>query len=406
MSSRNASTCGALLCAAALVSTTPAWADNPECATISGGAPIIYGAGGSAQAPLVGKAAVVLQGATNPVFVVYKDDTGACTGINALTGLGPTTITGNAKYWDTATGSQLTCTLPVVGGATVQFASMGNGPLLCPLVTDISYVDGILDVTGPISTVNVLVPNASTQQAISAEAFYLIYGLGPAANIAPWNNPDTSYYIHRNQDSYVQLYLATASGLPVTKFFGVDAGSNTNSIALLNGLGVPEQGISFASGEVADANRATVRTLAWQHTGQNAAWWPDSSASSFDKINVRNGLYFLWGPGHFYAPEGAPGEFADPNVGAFLEYLSGASQPAGTSKTITDVAIANKNVPQCAMKVKRDGDLTPIYAWNPPEPCGCYFEFKATGASTCQACDDTNRCSGSNVCRFGFCEEY
>ncbi len=347
----------------------------------------------------------MLATATNPIFVVYKDDAGACSGINALANLAGTTITGSAKYWDVA-GVEASCTLPL-GGQTVQFGVMGNTPLLCPLVTDPTLVDGIVDVTGPIGTVNVLVPNASTQQAISSEAFYLIYGFGAAAGVAPWTNASDTYFIHRNQDSFVQLYLAAAAGLPGNQFYGVDAGNNTNSIAWLAALANPEEGISFSSGETADANRATVRTLAWQQSGQNVAYWPDSSATAFDKINVRTGAYYLWGPAHFYALEGVtPGTFADANVATFLDYLSGESQPAGTTKTITDVAIANKNVPTCAMQVQRDGDLGPIYAYEPPEPCGCYYEFKATGATTCATCDATTPCGGSTVCRNGYCEAY
>jgi hypothetical protein len=394
----------ALVAAAALSPLTAAAQDTLPCDEISSGAPIVYGAGGSAQTPLISKAAVVLQGSDDPVFVVYKDDAGACTGIYALTALGPTTITGTAKYW-AADGTQLSCALPLEG-EEVDFASMGNGPFLCPLVTDAAYLEGITEVAGPISSVNVLVPNASTQQSISAEAFYLVYGFGAPAGVAPWVNTDPSYYIRRNENSYVQLYLSLATGLPVTRYTGVDAGSNTNSVAWLSALADPEAGISFASGEVADANRATVRTLAWQQTGQNAAYWPDSSATAFDKINVRTGLYYLWGPGRFYGYAGdTEGSFADPATEVLLQFLSGASAPAGASKSITDVAIANKNVPDCAMYVTRDGDLGPLYAYAPAEPCHCTFEAEATGATTCATCDDATPCA-DGTCRNGYCEEY
>lgn len=394
-----------LLGAAVVAGWVPEAAYAQECSTISGGAPIIYGAGGSAQRPLIGAAASVLQSSSNPVFVVYKDDGGACTGIDALAGTGPATITGTASYFDTVTGARSTCTLPLAG-QTVQFASMGNGPLLCPLITDLTLVDGIIDVTGPISSVNVIVRNESTQQGISSEALYLVYGFGATAGVAPWTNPDPSYFIRRNQNSYVQQYIGLATGLPASKFYGVDAGTNNNSVAWLVALANPEEGISFTSGEVADANRATVRTLAYQHKGQTAAWWPDSSATAFDKVNVRNGTYFLWGPGQFYGLEGAsPGTYADANVQRLLEFLSGQSQPAGTTKTITDVAIDNRNVPTCAMRVQRDGDLAPIYAYRPEEPCHCYFDFRATGATSCETCDDSNPCA-SGTCRNGYCEEY
>ncbi|MEQ1503098.1 MAG: hypothetical protein ABMB14_12750 [Myxococcota bacterium] len=391
----------------AMAVSAPAFAQEPPaCADISGGAPILYGAGGSAQTSLVGKVSVVLQNADDPIFAVYKDDAGACAGIDALTGLGATAISGSAKYWDSATGTQLTCTLPL-GGQALDFASMGNGPLVCPLITDPALVDGIVDVTGPISSVNLIVPNASSQQAISAEGAYLVYGFGPDADIAPWNNADPSYYIHRNENSFVQIYVSIATGLPLTRFYGVDAGSNGNSVAYLTALANPEQGVAFVSGDVADANRATVRTLAYQHFGQNAGYWPDSSATAFDKINVRRGQYYLWGPAHLYGREGAtPGSYQDPNVGTLLDYWQGASQPAGTTQTITDTAILNKNVPTCAMEATRDGDLGPIYRYAPPEPCGCLFDFSVTGATTCAVCDDDTPCGGTDVCRHGFCEEY
>ena len=383
-----------------------AWADTPNCSDISGGAPILYGAGGSAQRDLVGKISTVLQNSsTHPIHLVYKDDAGACSGINALAGLSDLVITGTATYWDNA-GSKATCNLALTGDS-VDYAIMGNSPLLCPLVTDASLVDGIVDLTGPVSSVNVLVPNASTQQSISAEAFYLVYGFNEAAGIAPWTNPDPAYYIHRNENSFVQIYLSVATGLPVTKFSGTDAGSNSNTVAYLSALVDPEAGIGFASGDVADANRSTVRTLAWQQTGQTAGYWPDSTVTSFDKANIRNGQYFLWGFNHIYGLEGSSsGSFADPDVKTLIEYFAGLSQPAGTTQNITDTAISNKNVPVCAMQVNRDGDLGDIYAWKPPEPCGCYFDFKATGTTSCTTCDDATPCSGTDVCRYGYCEAY
>ncbi len=387
-----------------LLASPAARADALPCEDIGGGAPVIYGAGGSAQTPLVGKAAVQLQASAAPVFVAYQDAGGACTGINALTGVAPAAITGTAKYWD-ATGAQLSCELPLEG-ADVQFAVMGNGARLCPLITDDALLDGITTVQGPIGTVNVLVPAASSQQSISAEALYLVYGFGPAADIAPWNNADLGYYIRRNENSFVQLYLAIATGLPVTKFTGTDAGTNGNTITLLSGLADPEQGIGFASGEVADANRASVRTLAWQHVGQNAGYWPDSTATAFDKINVRTGRYYLWGNVNLFARAGsAAGSFADPNVAALLTYIDGSAEPAGVSKSITDLAIENRNVPECAMYVARNGDLGPIYQLLPPEPCHCTFEYRATGATDCAVCDESTPCA-TGTCRDGFCEEY
>lgn len=394
----------ALLCAVAAIAlnSPSSWADNPDCSTISGGAPIVYGAGGSAQRDLIGKAAVVLQAASDPVYVVYKDDAGACSGINALTGLAGTTITGTAYYWD-STGAKKTCNLSI-SGDEVDFASMVVLPDKCPLITDDSYLDGITWVTGPISGIAVLAPVASTQQNISAEAFYLTYLLGPEAGIEPWTNPDPAYYLKRDENSAAGIIMSLATGLPIENFYGTDAGSNSNTVTLLGGLADPEAGIGFASTDVADANRATVKTLAWQAFGQNAAYWPDSTATSFDKWSIRWGQYELWNPGYFYAFEGrSPGTFEDPAVATLLGYLAGTEQPAGTTQTITQTAIANKNVPLCAMHVTRTDDIGPLYASEPAEPCDCYFDYATTGATTCDTCDDANPCA-DGVCRNGFCE--
>lgn len=376
--------------------------ENPACADISLGAPVIYGAGGSAQRDLIGKAAFVMQAGTDPVYVVYKDDAGACSGINALTGLAGYTISGTAYYWD-ETGARKTCDLSL-SGDTVDFASMIVNPDQCPLVTDPSLVENIVQVEVPISAISVIVDARSTVQSISAEAFYLVYGFGPEAGIEPWVNPDPEYVLKRDENSAAGIIMSLATGLDITKFYGTDAGSNSNSVAWLIDNADPEAGIAFCSADVADANRATVRALAWQDTGQNVGYWPDSTATSFDKKNVRNGQYELWMPGYLFALEGsAEGSYADSDTQVLLEYLSGTAQPAGTSKSVTDVAIENKNVPACAMHVTRTDDLGPLIASEPDEACDCYFAFKTTGATTCDVCDDATPCS-TGTCRNGFCE--
>ena len=109
---------------------------------------------------------------------------------------------------------------------------------------------------------------------------------------------------------------------------------------------------------------------------------------------------------HAFGFEGSsPGTYDDPNVGAFLDYFSGQALPAGVTKTITETAADNKNIPTCAMNAARDTDLGPVYAWSPEEPCGCFYDSIATGSTTCETCDDSTPCS-SGVCRFGYCEAY
>jgi hypothetical protein len=202
------------------------------------------------------------------------------------------------------------------------------------------------------------------------------------------------------------LYVALASGVPAAKFKGIDAMTNANSIKFVAEASNKEAAIGFVSGENADDNRDTVRTLAYQHKDQKCGYWPDSTATKFDKRNVRNGQYYLWGPTHLFAKVNGSGEVTDENARRLVGYLAGTVTPP-SDVNILDVTIDNGNIPQCAMQVKRDGDLGATSSFQPDEPCGCYFEKKATGdAGDCTECESDDDCeSGSaKFCRHGFCE--
>lgn len=390
---------GALLVAFA---APTAAAQTVDCDTIGGSARILYGTGGAAQRDLMGQAALVLQSAADPLYVVFQDGE-ACAGLYALIGLAPPTISGTAFYWDSATGARRTCNLSLTGDA-VDFISMINTEDLCGLVTDPSLMEGITRLTTPVSAVSVVVDADSTEQAISAEMFYLIYGFGAAAGITPWTNPDPAYYVSRDENAASKLILALASGLPSEKFIGVDAGSSNGVVVAITSLADPNAGIAFIPTDIADANRATVRTLAWQGLGQNAAYWPDSTATSFDKRNVRFGQYDLWSPGYLFAPEGpTEGSFADPDVQRLVEYVAGRTQPAGATQSAAVTAMKAKNIPPCAMHVARTTDAGPVFAQEPEAACDCLFEFTVTGATACASCDDATPCA-SGVCRDAFCE--
>ena len=151
-----------MLCVLALSAPSFALADTPNCADISGGAPIIYGAGATGPRDLIGEMAIVLENGSDPVYVVYQDQ-GACTGPYYLTGISTPTLTGSANYWDPTTGAKTACNLDVSGDA-VDFAFTDVRAINCSLFGgDASYLEGLVEVTGPINPVSVLVPSASTQ---------------------------------------------------------------------------------------------------------------------------------------------------------------------------------------------------------------------------------------------------
>jgi hypothetical protein len=397
-------------------------AEDPTCASLgSVEAPIIYGRGGSAASVIIGRFAVAVKESSEPLTVVYKDD-GACFAMEALiNGHNPNA---SAKYWIRDGEGKIvakTCTLPAdeIDAPPATWGAMAQQATTCPGVD--ALPDTIGDWTGSNSGFSIIVPNASTQQVISSEAIYYIYGFGvedPATQVAPWTVPGA--VASRKTTSAAGLLLAKAAGIPLAHPLyasdvndvknnqgAVDFITSTSTAAVQN----PEAAIAFCSTETADANRAKVRTLAFQATGQAYGYWPDSNATtSYDKINIREGRYWLWNPHHFFATlDGPNGEIADANTKRWIGYLTGTT-PLPSAETTLDLQIEVGTVPSCAMHVNRDDDVGPLYSFQPDEPCGCYFELKATGAAgeACVECTEENEAtvcpSSASKCRHGYCE--
>jgi hypothetical protein len=355
----------------------------------------VFGLGGSAQKLLVAKLGRALSNQAQPETIIYAAP-GACNGIYRL--VSGEAFTGPASYW-APDGTEQTCEFSAPG-RSVEFAVMGNSAAAC---ADLDALPAnVRAFQGPIGSVNVFVPLASPEQSISAEAFYFVYGFGANGRAEPWT--DETQIIRRDQNSFVQLYLSLASGVPATRFVGVDARNNANSVGLVAESPTPNRAIGFASGEVADGARNRVRTLAWQQAGQDCGYWPDSSVNAFDKANVRNGQHYLWGAVNLFAAVGADGVPSSPLPRKVVGLLTGeVAPPPGVN--VLDLIIDNGNVPQCAMTVQRDGDLGPLSSWVPPEPCAGYFEFRTSGQTEHPACKASAACPAElPVCRHGFCE--
>jgi hypothetical protein len=356
----------------------------------------VYGIGGSAQKPLLARLGARMAALPTPRTLLYQAP-GACLGVNAI--VSPTArITGQISYWNAA-GMELTCDLPVAG-VQADYVSVGTQATLCPGVSALPTDVG--DFEGPVSTWNFFVPIASTQQSISTEAAYFVYGFGREGGVAPWT--DEAAIIRRDANSAAQIIVSLETGVPTERFRGVDAMTNARSVSLVAMASNAQGAIGFASGENADANRATVRTLAFQHTGQTCGYWPDSTASAFDKRSVRDGLYWLWTTTHFLTRVDASRRIVNPIVRDFVGWFTGEVTPPA-EVPILDLTIQNGNIPLCAMRVSRTRDLGPLASYAPAAPCGCYFERRATGATTCAACTTSATCTaGAPVCRNGFCE--
>ncbi len=381
---------GAAAALAALL--LPVAAQAVDCDTLTNP---IYGTGGSAQKPLLALLAARLAALSPPRTLVYSSP-GACFAINAFTAT-PTRITGTPSYW-TAGGVEATCTVPVTGQAA-DFGCMGNSVTQCAGITALPA--GVGEVEGPVTAWNFFVPAASSQQSISSAAAYFVFGFGNTGGVAPWTNE--AFIIRRDENSAAQIFMGLAAGVPPTRFRGVDAMTNGRSISLVAMAGTPEQAIGFASADNVDANRATVRTLAYQHTDQSCGYWPDSTVTSFDKANVRDGHYWLWSPARLIVPVGSDGQPSNPLTRELVNYWNGSVETPEVP--FTEVQIRSRSIPQCAMQVWRNGDLGALYSRAPSAPCNCLFSQIATGSTTCAPCSATTACA-TGVCRHGYCEAY
>ena len=354
------------------------------------------GLGGSAAKPLLSLFGAELAALPDPVTLVFQATT-SCFGITAY--IDASTLTGTASYWD-VDGVEQICELPVVG-VVPDYGLMSIAPTLCEGVTAVP--DGLGEFIGPVTPWSLIVPTASSQTTISAEAVYFVYGFGASQGmVSPWTI-DAELYA-RNATASSQIALAIAAGIPIGKFKGNDTMTASAMVTSVAQSTSPENALGFVGAEVADLNRDTVSTLAFQAYDQTCGYWPDSTPTAFDKQNVRDGHYFIWTPYRFYAPVDESGVVIHDATRTAVGYLTGV-EPIPEDFPALDLTIDNGSVPRCAMQVWRDEEVGPMYSVQADAPCGCYYEFRATGTSSCAECGDDSECSAdAPVCRNGFCE--
>src|SRR5262249_37704495 len=144
------------------------------------------------------------------------------------------------------------------------------------------------------------------------------------------------------------------------------------------------------------------KALAFRAFNQKKAYWPDSSLTSRDRKNVRDGHYKIWGYVHMLATA-AGGVASNAKAKFIIDLLQQKSTFTSfdTQDAITDAHLT----PVCAMHVTHDIEGGDQKAFSADKPCDCSFEARATGVATppgCTACPAGTCATG--VCRKGFCE--
>ncbi len=364
----------------------------------------VYVTGSSAAKGVLGKVAAVL--ASQNVTVVYLSQ-GSCVGVAAAVTSTPAPYTGaGLSYWDT-TGAELKCDLAAPGAPFDIGISDVFADTCMPLPNGLpNYVTDFL---GPVQAMTFVVPNTSNEKSISAEAAYFVFGFGNGSGVAPWT--DESLMFVRTASSGTQAMIGTAIGVPANQWKGVMGASSSavvSALNMVNGGGnaaSQAKAIGILAADVADSNRTTLRALAYRHFGQNCGYLPDSAPNKFDKRNVRDGHYAIWGPLHLLKRNDTnPGNQLD--IQKTIDYLTGTQEPPGVDLIAFEAQ--NHVIPQCAMRVKRTQEVGPMTPFSPSKPCGCYYEFNANTTSSCQTCQKAADCPAGYSCPLyngmGFCE--
>jgi ABC-type phosphate transport system substrate-binding protein len=360
---------------------------------------LIYATGSTNFPPLLQAVAPLLAQSDPPFTVVYQPQT-SCRGAGAMFEADPARriikdAPNNWAFFFDAQGNRHGCLLHPEG----DLVDIGESDVFAR-TCGYEGAAGIGDYPGPIQAITFVVPAASSQRAISAEAAHFLFGAGGNRGaVAPWTDPRL-YFVRSAGTGTIQL-ASRAIGVPASAWWGIDRLSSDNLRDSMEGVdpGSAEQAIGVLSSDFADRARANLRVLAFQGAGQSCGYLPDSSPTSFDKANVRDGHYPIWGPIHLYAatPNGVPSPAADALVTRFAV--------PRLEPQLLDAIVGSGYIPACAMHVKRDQEMGPLASFQPQLGCGCYFESKVNGRSSCTPCGGPGDCPSSHpACNYGFCE--
>ena len=373
----------------------------PPC--VAPGVNTVVVGGSTAIQPFLAVMAPLLA-ANSPPYVIAYQPSGSCKGVDEIFNPNPaahlvTDIVGKQALVFSATGTSSSCTF----GSGVNLDVGASDVFSTSCNTAYTASTSIGEYLGPIQPMTFVVPSSSTETSISADMAHDVFGRGNTdTKTVPYVNP--ALYFIRNSGSGTQQMIARAINVVATAWWGKDRGSSGGVRDQMEAVAPAQAGaaIGILSTDFADAERSRLRILAFQGSGQDCGYYPDSTLFTRDKRNVRDGHYPIWGPEHFFAAvtSGLPSAAASAFVTRFT--FPRLDQP------LLDAIVKSGLVPACAMAVTRTAEMGPVSAYTPDFECGCYFEATVPGGTapaTCQVCSGPADCPVSApACNNGYCE--
>ncbi len=321
-------------------------------------------------------------------------------------------LTGTAVYY-APDGTQLACDMPVGGDDVLSdLAAMDVGGVTC--LGGATPPADLTEYPSHVETLGFVVPRNSSQTAITAtEAYYMLKFGGEAGRaVEPWTDPN--FVMVRNPGSSTQLTIGANVGIPGTAWSGelkghAGSGDVRDEVIAENSTGNAEKVIGILNSSKWEAATDDMKILAFQPFNQCiGAVFPDSTATSRDKRNVRDGHYPIWTNLRYIVRTDDNGDAVTVNgdeaaarVDRFVEFMTGLDSVEGLD--VATSVIETGNIPACAMHVKREVDGGDISSFEHPAPCDCLFLEGNGVASECATCDEETPCT-TGTCRAGFCE--
>lgn len=382
----------------------------PACSTVLTN-PIVLRIGATQEPhlkPLARGLRMSSESTAQAVQVAYLTS-GTCTNVAAI--YNGENLSGNVRYipgpempgWDPSQPSPQ-CSIPVgtplpldVGNAAAFASACTNAPTKPADLGEFRVGE---------QAYLFVVPQGSSQTALTAEEGYFVFGFGNTGQVTPWN--DESFFYILPSDRSTLITTMAALGVPLNKA----RGQRLAPLEVLNAVAqsaTPEKTLGLAGTDLYDTQRERVKALAYKAFGQRFAYFADSTGTAVDKANVRNGLYGPWSPSSYFTKVGTDGRPANPRIDYLIRALSGgkltppATRASGGDFEPLDEIIKVGLVPDCAMKVMRSFEGGDLSNYESSEPCHCYYEAKVGTPNQCKTCTDDTTC-GAGKCRHGYCE--
>jgi hypothetical protein len=387
---------------------------NPPCAGLTNP---VYLKVGATQQPLMKALGRALRDEADPITLVYVTS-GSCANTEYIYNNKPidnatafyVPSTAEDASWNTSK-TALSCTVPLPAGLPIDIANSATYVSSCGQDYETPPA-GITAFSGPIQGYGFVVPkNANTPSAITAEEAYFAYGFGSNGQVMPWN--DTNYIYRLPASLSTMTCMAGAAGIfPFSK--AAVGTTNTNLFASPNALldallksPAPEKTLGIVGLELYDHDREHLKLLAFKSRGQDSAYFPDSTSTSFDKKNLRDGHYTPWAPTVWITKTDGDGKPTNPRAKRVIDLILSNPSEVAPSFDPLELLIGVNLVPLCAMEVTREPyESDPLKPYQPEQPCRCLYESivdKATPAD-CTPCDVNTPCQ-AGTCSHGFCEQ-